>query len=192
MPQLRIKNGPEKGRVFKLTDDHTTIGRDVSVGVQINDHGASREHAEVFKIGEMFFIRDQGSRNGTYINDEDIKEELLREGDRIQVGNTILVFESKEESRNNKIEFSEQTSAEDLGTTMEIKLPGAGEMDGISSSAATEQLKILYRLGKLMTTEKNSNELLKKILVLIGDVIKAENIYIFIRDQESGKLIPRA
>ncbi len=193
MPQFRIKNGPEKGRIFKLEEEHTTIGRDVSAGIQVNDSGASREHAEAFKIGEMFFIRDQESRNGTYVNDEEIKEELLREGDRLQIGNTILVFESQEHAQDkDNIEFSEPSSGDDLGTTMEIKLHGAGEMEGINPTNASDQLKIMYQLGKLMTTEKNSHGLLKKILALIAKVIKAENIYIFIKDSKTGKLIPRA
>ena len=38
------------------------------------DTAASRHHAEVFAVGDMFFLRDLGSRNGTYLNEERLKE----------------------------------------------------------------------------------------------------------------------
>ena len=43
----------------------------------------------------MYFIRDLESTNGTFVNARTIKEELLRIGDQIRIGNTVLVFEDK-------------------------------------------------------------------------------------------------
>ena len=57
----------------------------------------------------MCFIRDLGSRNGTYVNGERTQEELLREGDRIVIGSTTLSFESDEDVAGDQrnIQFTE-------------------------------------------------------------------------------------
>ena len=93
MPVLRIRNGPDKGKVHEITDAPLTIGRDASESIQILDQGASRQHAEVFRVGEMCFIRDLDSKNGVFVNDERITEELLQIGDKIRIGSTVFVFE---------------------------------------------------------------------------------------------------
>src|SRR4051812_29648482 len=108
MPQIRVKNGKQKGKVLSLNgQERLLIGRDNSCGLQILDQGVSREHAEIFRVGEMVFIRDLGSRNGSFVNDERIEEELLREGDVVRVGNTQLLFESAKEAREGDLEFEE-------------------------------------------------------------------------------------
>ena len=95
MPSLVVKNGPNKGVVYEITEEALNIGRDDGEAVQIFDQGVSRHHAEIFRIGEMFFIRDLGSRNGTFVNEEKVTEELLRVGDEVKIGTTILVFEDR-------------------------------------------------------------------------------------------------
>src|SRR4029453_998777 len=96
MAILRVKAGPYKGKVFDISEENLVIGRDVTDGVQILDQGVSRRHAEVIRIGEMYFIKDLESRNGTFVNDKQISEELLRIGDQIRIGNSLLVFEDRQ------------------------------------------------------------------------------------------------
>src|SRR5437764_781989 len=96
MPQMRVKTGPQKGKVIPVSGTQAIlIGREPSCQLQIVDRGVSREHAQIFRVGEMVFIRDLGSRNGSFVNEEKVQEELLREGDTVRVGNTQLVFESR-------------------------------------------------------------------------------------------------
>lgn len=95
MAILRVKSGPQKGSVFEIEGDSVVLGREAGGQVQILDQGISRQHAEIFRIGEMYFIQDLKSRNGTYVNDQRISEEILRIGDQIAVGNTVLVFEDR-------------------------------------------------------------------------------------------------
>ena len=90
---LRVKIGKEKGKVYELQPDRLLMGRAPSGDVQILDQGASRKHAEILKVGELYFIMDLGSRNGTFVNMKMISETVLRIGDQIQIGNTTLVFE---------------------------------------------------------------------------------------------------
>ena len=124
MSVIRVKNGPDKGKTIEVGPESITIGRDATETLQVLDQGASRRHAEIFKIGEMVFIRDLNSKNGTFVNDERIHETLLQIGDKIKIGTTVLVFDegmAGGEEEGDGIEFS---GMESLGATMEIDLRG--------------------------------------------------------------------
>src|SRR5512137_44667 len=95
MPSVWVKNGPLKGRTFELHDAVITVGRDPTETVQVLDQGVSRQHARIYRAGEMCFIRDLGSTNGTFVNDQRVQEELLRSGDVIRIGSTLLAFEDR-------------------------------------------------------------------------------------------------
>src|SRR4029450_758803 len=74
------------------------LGRDVPEGdksIQVLDQGISRRHAEIFRIGEMYFIRDLESRNGTFVNEKGVTAEILRVGAETRVGTPVLVFEDR-------------------------------------------------------------------------------------------------
>ena len=80
MTILRVRSGADKGKTYEITGESTTIGREDDCAIQIPDQGISRKHSEIFRIGEMFFIRDLESRNHTFVNEKEIDEELLRTG----------------------------------------------------------------------------------------------------------------
>src|SRR5436190_20160828 len=93
MPKVRVKTGQNAGLTYEVGDAPLLIGRDDRAEIQVLDQGVSRRHAEIFRMGEMFFIRDLDSRNGTFVNEERIKEELLRDGDEVRIGSTVIAFE---------------------------------------------------------------------------------------------------
>ena len=93
MPVVRIKSGEGAGTEFELGEAPLVVGRDDRAEIQIVDQGVSRRHAEFFRIGEMYFLRDLDSRNGTFVNEERVKEELLRDGDEVRIASTVLTFE---------------------------------------------------------------------------------------------------
>lgn len=198
MPRVRIKTGPNQGLVHNVGEESLTMGRDTECTIQILDKGASRNHAEIFRIGEMCFIRDRNSRNGTYVNDEKITEELLREGDRVQIGSTVLVFEStaqvKGETRG--IKFTE-ASEEDFGQTLELRLDDlAGfddeEDDAQGSSRDTANFRALYRLGKIISAERDEQQLMDKVLKFMAGELPADNLYLFTRDESTNNLVAKA
>lgn len=85
-----------QGERRSLSNAVTTLGRDESAGVFVDDPGVSRRHAEIRVSHDgphlQVLIRDTGSTNGTYLNGDQIGTEQLNEGDRITVGSTSVVF----------------------------------------------------------------------------------------------------
>jgi hypothetical protein len=89
---LVVKRGPNAGSRFLLDSDTTTAGRHPDSDIFLDDVTVSRRHAEFFRRGAQFSVRDVGSLNGTYVNRERIDEAGLSGGDEVQIGKFRLVF----------------------------------------------------------------------------------------------------
>ncbi len=89
---LVVIYGLELGKKFNLTRPQMIIGRSSTADVQIDQEAVSRNHCKVLNTGNAVLLRDMGSTNGTYVNDEMIDEYVLRDGDFIKVGRCIFKF----------------------------------------------------------------------------------------------------
>lgn len=94
---LRALDGADKGRVFENLPTPITIGREEGNAVQLNDERISRFHVKVQADKEKLVLVDLESTNGTKVNGENVKLWVLRPGDVITVGRTVLLFGSREE-----------------------------------------------------------------------------------------------
>jgi serine/threonine protein kinase len=91
LAKLVIENGPNKGRELRLSRGATvTCGRDNSVDLPVADTLASRKHFTIETRNGDYYIVDQDSSNGTFLNGHRIKEDMLKMGDSIRVGETLI------------------------------------------------------------------------------------------------------
>lgn len=72
--------------------DGFTIGRVAGCDLVIDDGKASRRHARLVIAGGVVEIEDLGSSNGTLLNDKPVQKRMLRDGDEVKIGKTVLVF----------------------------------------------------------------------------------------------------
>jgi len=83
-----VEQRPLIGRVVPIDSD-ASIGRE-GCDVLLPDPEVSRRHAVLLSLDDGPAIEDQGSTNGTYVNDVRIEDVTpLREGDEVRLGNTI-------------------------------------------------------------------------------------------------------
>lgn len=91
---LIVRKGADIGARFLLDQDETLAGRHPDADVFLDDVTVSRKHAEFVRTGTLFSVRDLGSMNGTYLNDQSISEAVLNDGDEVRVGKFRLTFYS--------------------------------------------------------------------------------------------------
>lgn len=94
-PVLVVTGGPGAGESFTLDNETTTLGRDPSSDIFLNDITVSRRHARVEVTDDRARITDAGSLNGTYVNRERVDSADLKKGDEIQIGKFRLVYVPK-------------------------------------------------------------------------------------------------
>ena len=88
-----MTSGARAGAHFILrAGEPTRIGRGLDCDVVLSDPLSSRVHATVVYQDDGWFVRDAGSRNGTFVNGQKIDEAQLGEGNVLKVGSTEFVF----------------------------------------------------------------------------------------------------
>ena len=81
------------GKRFVLDKSPTRLGRGADSQIVLEGDSVSRRHAHLERRAGAWYVVDDGSTNGTYVNEEQIaREQLLVNGDRIKVGPSILKF----------------------------------------------------------------------------------------------------
>ncbi len=87
-----VIHGPERGRRVLLDDSPFIIGRAPDANLVVNDDRVSRQHATIVCEEDEWRLKDGASRNGTYLNEERISDEPLRDRDRIRIDRVVLRF----------------------------------------------------------------------------------------------------
>ncbi|MFC2159022.1 FHA domain-containing protein, partial [Acidobacteriota bacterium] len=82
------RNGTQS--TLKLDSPLLRVGRSPDNDLILDDHEVSGHHLEIYATEAGFMVRDLGSANGTSIGGQPIAETLLRSGDEITLGGTVL------------------------------------------------------------------------------------------------------
>ena len=90
---LEIIEGPDKGQSFSLQDGDVFIGRHGQCELVLQDPEVSRRHLKVAPGENDWWLDDLGSTNGSSVNGQRITHQLAVPGDRIQIGQSVLVIQ---------------------------------------------------------------------------------------------------
>src|SRR5512140_661222 len=71
---LVVIYGLELGRKYNLETNNVVVGRSSKSDIQVDQESVSRSHAKIINTGKNIILRDLGSTNGTYVNDQLIDE----------------------------------------------------------------------------------------------------------------------
>ena len=100
--RLVCLTGTSKGESYVLAGNRIVIGRGDKADIKLNDTKASREHAEVTKVGNHWVATDLGSQNGIMVNESKVTQSQLKEGDKLIVGQTVFKFAKVEVAQKDK------------------------------------------------------------------------------------------
>jgi len=87
-----VLSGPRLGHRLILGDAAIDVGRGSNAGLILETDSVSRKHARIERFGGGHKIVDCGSTNGTYVNGVRVKEQILKDGDRIGIGKALLKY----------------------------------------------------------------------------------------------------
>src|SRR5581483_4316745 len=86
-PALAVRSGGGRaGESFRPAGDRTRIGRSPECEIFLDDVTVSRNHAVLVERDGHFFVEDQGSLNGTFVNRRRIDNQRLENGDELHIG----------------------------------------------------------------------------------------------------------
>jgi signal transduction histidine kinase len=204
VPSLFVIQGRDQGTRFRLDEPAITLGRGASHSVQLHDTEVSRDHAELYRRGEGYVLRDLGSSNGTYVNGRPIQEIELASGDQLQLGRTLLLYtgvtERAIEDLSDKINILGRNAEGDGSRIVHAMNQSEGSQilssqgDETSSpwlASARSNLQIMYRTALAVSHTLDIDQLLVRIMDMIFEWVDADRGCIMLKDPETDELVPK-
>lgn len=168
----------------------TVVGRAASCDLVINDTSVSRRHAQLAVSNGTCVLTDLGSRNGTYVNGEQIETVELRDGDRLILGEVQLKLRCT--ASTNIILTDDDDAAMSLGQV--IKRP-VGADGGAMASAATVDaprlLKLLTDISRTLVGTQPIDDVLGHVVDSAFECTQATRALLLLYDETAGVLVPR-
>ncbi len=187
MPYLAVQAGPNAGSKHPVDAESVILGRGPGT-IQVDDKAASRRHAEIFRVGELCFIRDLESKNGTYLNETKITEEILKSGDRIRIGSTIYLFaDEAAEDLAEAVSFGDNKDEEGVRHGETTFVGGRKRPSDVVGADEASQIEMLRKAAQTLATIHDRTALRRAILSVIAKAVDAEFAYFFVTDAATGE-----
>jgi len=198
--QIRYPNGHEQEFVFSKAV--TRIGRHSANDLQLTDETVSRFHAEIVRRRGRYIVRDLRSKNGVKVNDKDVTDCILADGDKIQIGNVSIHFRADEREtfpETKEIDLVEEFE-EDGGPIVQTKRPIAApkmfEADWTSLTETTtpeiqNRLKSLTALCRHLLSADSPDDLLEETMDQISNHLPFDRGCIVLAEGEEQRLVPK-
>jgi phosphoserine phosphatase RsbU/P len=172
-PALILVQGNEQKNIA-LNRTPFSVGRKVDKDLVIADPRVSRDHAQIILEEGDFFVIDQGSKHGTFVNGERIQRQKLERNDRLEFGtrdSAYVIFNPAHATSNTAREFLSQIS--------EIQIP--------QEATDFEKLKLFLEAARKLNTAGVLDEILVTMLEVTLRLTRAERGYVFLKNDD-GKL----
>lgn len=173
LARLVVLVGEKVGRRYVLKS-RSLIGRSQKAAIQLTDTHASRKHAEIRPHPQGGFeLVDLGSRNGTVVNGNPIEKRLLRYGDRIYIGEHVLLFTHHDPLQEQvflrqRLEAVGRLGAgiaHDFNNLLGAIVATMDYLDGLPHERQLDDPDVQSCLNDIRVAAKRSTELTRRLLV---------------------------
>ena len=171
-PSLIFVQGTEQRTLFL---DHTpfTIGRKMEKDLAIADPRVSRDHALIISESGKFFVEDQGSKHGTFVNGERVQRKVLERNDRLEFGardSIYAVFHPQNITTNTARDFLSQISGIQISNEV----------------TDLEKLTIFLEAARKLNTTGVLDEILLTLLDVTLKLTGSERGYVFLKTADGS------
>jgi putative nucleotidyltransferase with HDIG domain len=183
--------------VYALADGAlVTVGRVAQCEIHIDDQAVSRRHCTLAIRGGDVILTDLESANGTFVNEREVKSAIVKPGDLIRVGSTILEYRDPASSR--RAGTAKVDSDVDTGMQSVIRRHiDPKDVEWLSSGTmalpalellqrAQRHLKTLHRVSEVMAGARDLQALADAALETILDVTAADRAALVLRREGSA------
>src|SRR5246500_4635561 len=171
-PSLIYVQGNEQ-RSIVMNRTPFSVGRKVDKDLVIPDPRVSRDHALIVAENGDFFVVDQGSKHGTYVNGERVQRQKLQRNDRVEFGVrevAYVIFSPQHATSNTAREFLSQISGIQIST----------------DTTDLEKLTLFLEAARKLNTIGVLDEILVTLVATTLKLIRAERGYVFLKDEEGN------
>jgi adenylate cyclase len=191
----------EKTIEYPLTA-FNTLGRHPDNSIQVLDRIVSKEHCRItLAPNGSWMVRDAGSLNGTMVNGERIGEAVLKDGDRIQLGNTTFQFaednpraqEAKQAANRSRVTMMPGQVQSEVRNRIDASkrfLPVAEISDMETLKADYEKLRVAHELSQKLALDTDLDRLLQQIVDETFQIIRADRAVILLYHPDQDALSP--
>lgn len=151
-PKLIVLSEKLRGKIFNLTEDKISVGRNEQRDICIKDSSVSSHHCDLVKNGDKYILVDNSSTNGTRVNNVPVTEQELKNSDIIQLGSVEILYDNTAEGGNAAART--QTGIE-LGAT-ESSIETVPNFRNLNPFASDDILR-----------QKKSNKIIKIVLAVL-------------------------
>jgi sigma-B regulation protein RsbU (phosphoserine phosphatase) len=171
-PGLVLVQGNEQKNIV-LNRTPFSVGRKIDKDLVIADPRVSRDHALIVLEEDGFFLVDQGSKHGTFVNGERIQRQKLERNDRLEFGardSAYAIFNPAHGTSNTAREFLSQISGIQIS----------------QDSTDLEKLTLFLEAARKLNTAGVLDEILMTMLDVTLRLTRAERGYVFLKDDEGN------
>ena len=202
MPRLFVY--PKKGDSFwyTLKQERTLIGRSEDNDLALPDPFSSGHHAVISPSNGGFYVRDNGSKNGTFLNGKKIQGEVvLKRGDEILIGSTRIIYDKELSSNvevtevahparniNTMIPLKEILKKQDIDTTIQSLTTPA---DFIKIKSDFKSMAVLNEVSKALVLHQPLQELLERIMDLISEYLPMDRGVLMLKEGNPPQMIAK-
>lgn len=173
----------DQHRVWPLELPQVAIGRSSRNSIAIADSTISKEHAEIVRRGDKYFVRDLGSRNGTRVNGAHAAEPTeIRSGDRLEIGHVVLSVTDRDPSEPVRL-----NEASMVGTSLRLRADQILDRRVRSGHASQQMMRLLAEAGRLLVLPRPLHETCDEILGFVERAVPASRHILLLRRDTDGE-----
>ena len=202
MPKLFVY--PKKGEeiVIPLKSEKISVGRSADNNIPILDPFCSGHHAFIAPKDDGYVVRDNGSKNGTFLNGKKVVAEIeLKKGDEILIGSTRIIFDDRLSTNVEMLEASSPTTnintiihvedvlkKTDIDTTLKATFASA-DLEKVKTEH--KAFSVLSEVSKALILHKPLGELLDNIMDLICENLPMDRGILMLKEGNPPQFIPK-
>jgi len=202
MPKLFVY--PKKGEsiCLVLKNEKISVGRSPDNEIPLPDPFCSGHHAFIYPVESGYAVRDNASKNGTFLNGKKVQAEtVLKKGDEILVGSTRIIFDKELSTNvevteapsfaanvNTIIQVSDILKKTDVDTTLRATFTPS-DLEKVKSEY--KAYSILSDVSEALILHKPLTELLENIMDLICESLPMDRGILMLKEGNPPQFIPK-